>query len=109
MLAPAIAETFSGKIHSIVLQSDVRAYRYSGGTVDPGGRFLTTRTTVARIGAGEATPGQALNLSPGNTAERLSTFIIPKGTQVFIGGVQGGAPWAKQIFVADSRVLIPVP
>ena len=43
----------------------------------------------------------------GATAETLNVFTIPAGTRIFIGGVEGGADTATQIFIEDISVLIP--
>ncbi|HOX04744.1 MAG TPA: hypothetical protein P5555_21325 [Candidatus Paceibacterota bacterium] len=104
-----IAATFrGGNYSSHVLQSDVVAYRFSGGVSDPAGRFLTTQQTVRWIAAPEEAI-RALNLPPGATAQQLNAFIIPKGTQIFYGRVEGGAQRATQIFIQDRGILIPAP
>ena len=104
-----IAATFrNGSYRSRVLQSDVEAFRFSGGSAEPAGRFLTTRQTVLDI----ATPGEAraaLNLPMGATATELNTFVIPKGTRIFYGRVEGGGASATQIFIENKGVLVPVP
>ena len=108
-LADDIAGTFrGGRYQSHVLQSDVEAFRFSGGVSGPAGRFLTTRQTVTGI----ATPQeavQALNLPAGATAQQLNSLIIPKGTNIFYGRVEGGGSTATQIFIENSRVLRPAP
>ncbi len=108
-LVDDIAGTFrGGRYQSHVLQSDVEAFRFSGGVSGPAGRFLTTRQTVTGI----ATPQeaiQALNLPAGATAQQLNSFIIPKGTNIFYGRVEGGGSTATQIFIENSRVLRPAP
>jgi len=50
-------------------------------------------------------PIQALNLPLGATAEHLTTFVIPKGTEIFVGRVAGGAKWATQIWLKNPGVL----
>ena len=53
-----IASTFRGGNYGTrVLQSDVEAFRFSGGIAAPQGRFLTTSQTVTGI----ATPGEAIS------------------------------------------------
>jgi len=108
-LPAQIAATFRrGLYRSRVLQTDVIAYRYSGGISQPVGRFLTTEQTVRQI----STPQDAinlLNLPPGATAEQLNAFKIPKGTRIYYGRVEGGGEKATQIFIEDPSVLIPVP
>lgn len=104
-LTEEVGSTFANSSYrTITLKSDVAAYRYSGGTTDPVGRFLTTRQTVGRI----SSPGDAqrmLNLPAGNTAETLNVFIIPKGTTIFVGRVAGGGQRATQIFIKNPSVL----
>jgi RHS repeat-associated protein len=108
-LAADIAATFrEGRYQSHILQSDVEAFRFSGGTSGATGRFLTTQQTVRGI----ATPEEAiraLNLPPGATAEQLNAFIVPKGTRIFYGRVEGGGATATQIFIQDSNALRAVP
>jgi hypothetical protein len=104
-LSGAIARTFAGgRYHTRVLQQDVVAYRYSGGTSSARGHFLTTEQTVGQIGS----PGAAratLNLPSGATAEQLNLFVIPKGTTIYYGRVAGGGDTATQIFIDDAAVL----
>ena len=104
-----IASTFRGGNYGTrVLQSDVEAFRFSGGIAAPQGRFLTTSQTVTGI----ATPGEAisaLNLPSGATATQLNSLIIPKGTNIFYGRVEGGSATATQIFIQNPGVLRPVP
>jgi hypothetical protein len=103
-----IAATFRGaQYRSIVLKSDVEAFRFSGGASEPLGRYLTTQQTVRTI----ATPSEAmstLNLPLGATATQLNSFIIPKGTTVFYGRVEGGGKAATQLFIQDRNVLMPI-
>jgi hypothetical protein len=106
-LPNSVAATFSGGGYSSsVLQVPMTVSRYSGGVSGPVGRFLTDASTVSRI----SSPAQAisaLNLPAGATAQTLNTFVIPAGTRIFVGGVQGGATWATQIFVRNPSVLLP--
>jgi RHS repeat-associated protein len=101
----SIANTFAGRIRSVVLQSDVTAFRYWGGQSQQVGRWLTTRQTVGQI-ASPADAVRLLNLPAANTAENLSTFTIPKGTEIFIGRVAGGGAKATQIYVPNPSVLV---
>jgi len=107
MLPEDAASTFKGTIRSFTLKSDVTAYRYSGGISSPKGRFLTTRQTVAGIKS-PAQAIKALKLPAGSTAEKLNTFIIPKGTKIFIGRIAGGESDATQVFIKNSNALKPV-
>jgi len=89
-LAKDIAATFrGGKYASHVLESDVVAYRFSGGVSGAQGRFLTTRQTISQI-ASPKDAIDALKLPSGATAEQLNQWIIPKGTRIFYGRVEGG-------------------
>ena len=106
-LSSEIAATFAGgKYTSTILQAPLTAYRYSGGVSAATGRFLTTGNTAAQISS-PAAASIALRLPLGATAETLSTFTIPAGTRVFMGGVEGGASTATQIFIENPSVLIP--
>jgi RHS repeat-associated protein len=105
-LTEDVAATFAGRIHSRILQNDATAYRYSGGASGAVGRYLTTRQTVSRIESASAARS-ALNLPLGATAENLNSFVIPRGTEIFMGRVAGGAPWATQIWIRNPGVLIP--
>jgi len=107
-LGARIASTFAGRIRRRVLQSDVVASRFSGGTSESIGRFLTTRQTVGRIGSA-AQARAALNLPSGATAETVTSFVIPRGTEIFVGRVAGGAAKATQIFIKDPGVLRVLP
>lgn len=99
------AKTFrGGKYVTKTLTKDVEAYRFFGGEVGPAGRYLTTRQTLKMIGS----PNSArsiLKLPEGNLATDMGKFIIPKGTTVYIGRVEGGAQKATQIFIKDASVL----
>jgi hypothetical protein len=108
-LSDDIAHTFAGgRYHSRVLQQDVVAYRYSGGTSPAPGRFLTTSQTVEQIGS-PAAAQRALSLPAGATAEQLNAFVIPRGTTIYYGRVAGGGERATQIFIQDASVLRPLP
>jgi hypothetical protein len=108
-LTDDIARTFAGgRYHSRVLQQDVVAYRYSGGTSGARGRFLTTSQTVEKIGS-PVTAQRALNLPVGATAEQLNAFVIPRGTTIYYGRVAGGGERATQIFIQDASILRPLP
>ena len=106
-LSSDIVATFSGgKYTSTVLQQDLTAYRYSGGISQASGRFLTTADTVSQISS-PVSASIALNLPVGATAQTLNAFTIPAGTQIFTGGVAGGADTVIQIFIHNPSVLIP--
>ncbi len=100
-----IAATFTGRIRTMVLQSDVTAVRYWGGVSGEVGRFLTTRQTAARIATPEAARA-ILNLPQGATAEALTTFTIPRGATIYVGRVAGGGKGATQIFVPNPALLV---
>ncbi|MDR4515324.1 RHS repeat-associated core domain-containing protein, partial [Nitrosomonas sp.] len=97
-------ETFNGGIKRRVLQSDTNAFRFSGGISDPKGRFLTTRQTLRKIDSPQDAQ-RVLNLPEGATASTLHKFVIPKGAEVFVGRVKGGASQATQIFIKDPGIL----
>ncbi|WP_029688868.1 glycohydrolase toxin TNT-related protein [Thermoanaerobacter sp. A7A] len=84
----------------VVLDSDTLAYRYYGGNSNPRGQWLTTELLKD--------PVNQLALPPGNKAENIQQWIIPKGTKVLKGtvaphwGKLGGAP---QIFIPDPKIL----
>lgn len=108
------ASTFSGgQYTTTTLDEDMLAYRYSGPNVDggnpayPAGRYLTDFDTVAQIGSNPTSPSTVLNLPSGSTAANLNTFIIPAGTTIYTGGIEGGADFALQIYIKDYNVLIP--
>jgi hypothetical protein len=83
VLPADIASTFRGGNYGTrVLQSDVEAFRFSGGVAAPQGRSLTTSQTVTGI----ATPGEA-----------ISALNLPSGAT------------ATQIFILNPGVLCPVP
>lgn len=104
-LTEDVASTFANsEYRTITLQSDVTAYRYSGGSSRPIGSFLTTQQTVRQISS-PLEARQLLSLPPGATAETLNVLTIPKGTTIFVGRVAGGGPRATQIFVSNPGVL----
>jgi hypothetical protein len=83
------------------LGEDLRVVRYSGGSAQPAGRWLTeapVRDPVSDL---------ALKTQD-NTAKFLDTFVIPKGTTVLrspVAPLNGQPGGATQIFIADSTVL----
>jgi len=102
-----VAATFSGGQYALtILQEEMVAYRYSGGVSAPVGNFLTTADTVSQISS-PVSASIALRLPVGATAETLNAFRIPAGTQIFTGGVAGGADTATQIFIQNPSVVIP--
>jgi len=108
LLPARVAARFSGNVHRLVLKSNVIAYRYWGGSSDKLGHWLTTEGTVSQIGS--ALEAQiALKLPAGATAEQLTGFVIPRGTEIFIGRVAGGALSATQIWVRDVARLLSIP
>jgi hypothetical protein len=65
----------------------------------------TTAETAVQISS-PAAASIALRLPAGATAETLNTFIIPTGTRVFVGGVEGGASESTR---GRSPVLVRYP
>jgi RHS repeat-associated protein len=104
-LPEEVANSFrNARYRTKVLREDVEAYRYSGGISAPRGRYLTTRKTVDRINS-PTQAKEALNLPSQATAEQLNTFVIPKGTTIHYGRIEGGSSNATQIFLEDPSVL----
>jgi len=107
-LSDDIAHTFRGSSYrNKVLSSDVTGYRYYGGKSLARGRWLTTRQTVSRINTKGLSAAKELALPKGATAEKLTTWTIPKGTKIYIGRIAGGGSKATQIFIENSGFLIP--
>jgi hypothetical protein len=108
-LTSDISQSFTkGEYIAAVLQEDMVVYRYSGGISSPAGRWLTTADTVAQINS-PAAAQKILNLPAGATATQLNSWVIPKGTTVYYGGVAGGGKAARQVFIQDSSVLRAAP
>jgi hypothetical protein len=104
-LDPKIERTFrDGKYRHIKLDSDVEVHRFWSEGIDPEGRYLTTKQTVAQINS-PLEAGRILNLPEGNMATNKSTFIIPKGTDIYIGRIEGGGMKATQIYIKNPDVL----
>jgi hypothetical protein len=84
----------------INIKNDLVGYRYSGVTANPRGRWVTTEQL--------SDPVNQLALPPGSTAENVTKWVIPKGTEVLQGtvapnfGSQGGA---AQIYMPDPNLL----
>lgn len=95
-----VIEAFNPGAQVVKLQDDLVVYRYSGGVANPRGRWVTTEQL--------SDPVNQLALPPGSTAENVTKWVIPKGTEVFKGtvapnfGKQGGA---AQIYLPDPSVL----
>jgi hypothetical protein len=100
-----IAPNFSGRIHRLVLANDAVAYRFSGGMAKVSGSYLTTESTLGRIAGSGLNPRTALNLPDKNLGTQLNALIIPRGTEIFVGRIAGGARWATQVFVQDWSEL----
>jgi hypothetical protein len=97
-----VIEAFNPGADVLKLKEDLVVKRYYGGTADPRGRWVTTEELTDPI--------NQLALPPGNTAINVSSWTIPKGTEVLKGqaapnfGRLGGA---EQIFVPNLNKLIP--
>ncbi len=74
-----IAPNFTGRIHRLVLQSDVIAYRFSGGTSRTIGHWLTTEGTLQRIASTGVTPKTAPNLACWEYSRRINRVCDPEG------------------------------
>jgi hypothetical protein len=81
-------------------------FRYSGGVSNALGRFLTDAPTISRIRAFGDAAKDPLNLPAGATATQLNAYIVPRGTTIYAGGIEGGASYAQQIFVNDPSILV---
>lgn len=82
------------------MSEDIEAFRYFGGESLSRGRWLS-RDKVAD-------PINQLSLPPGNTAESIKTWIIPRGTGIIEGpaaSMFGRSGGANQIFVPDASIL----
>ncbi len=107
LLSEGIASTFAnGEYTASTLSEDMTAFRFSGGVSQPVGSFLTTGETVSGISS-PVSASMQLALPEGATADTLNTFTIPAGTQIFTGGISGGAEGATQIYIQNPSVLIP--
>ena len=95
-----VIEAFNPGAKVVKLEDDLVVYRYSGGVANPRGRWVTTEQL--------SDPVNQLALPPGSTAENVTKWVIPKGTEVFQGtvapnfGRQGGA---AQIYIPDPNLL----
>jgi hypothetical protein len=106
-LGKDILDTFDGKVREVTLKKDVTAIRYWGNQANERGRFLTTRQTNNMINSPESAQSVlALHPSWGNSAESMTQWVIPQGTTIYMGRIQGGAAGATQIFVPDMNVLV---
>ena len=95
------AATFRGGSYTeSALSEDTTLYRVYGGNAGPLGSYWT-RTAPA--GPLQSTIDSALNPAWGNTAQNVSTVVIPKGTTIYEGfaAPQGG------LLGGGSQVYIP--
>jgi hypothetical protein len=94
-----------GQVNVVELEEDLPVVRYYGGQAAQIGRYWTTDLFDSAV---SATEELALNPSFGNTANRVVTGVIPKGTQILTGyaAAQGGLPGGGvQIFLQDPTVV----
>ena len=103
-LPPEVAENFAGKIHRAVLRSETTVFRYSGGVSDDVGHWFTTKTSL-RLTKG-IDPKVALKLPAGATAEKLNMFVLPVGSEVFVGRVADGSAKATQVYLYDLSTIV---
>jgi len=95
-----VIKAFNPGAEVVKLDKDLAVYRYYGGAANPRGRWVTTSPLDDPI--------NQLALPPGSTAENMTKWVIPKGTEVFEGtvapnfGRPGGAP---QIYLPNPNVL----
>jgi len=95
------AATFRGGSYTeSALSEDTTLYRVYGGNAGPLGSYWT-RTAPA--GPLQSTIDSALNPAWGNTAQNVSTIVVPKGTTIYEGfaAPQGG------LLGGGSQVYIP--
>jgi RHS repeat-associated protein len=100
-LNDAVANTFRGGSYTeSVLSGETTLYRSYGGTAGELGSYWT-RTPPA--GPLQATMDSALNPAWGNTAQNVSTIVVPRGTTIYEGfaAPQGG------LLGGGSQVYIP--
>lgn len=99
-LPNAIAKTFErGQYHVSTLTSDWKVQRVFGGGADAVGRFLTPTAPSADVARG------ALQLPAQNAATHVADILIPRGTTVYTGLVNGSTTGAAQIFVRSTEAL----
>lgn len=92
-------KTFQGgQYHASVLTSDLRVQRVFGGGAEAVGRFLTPSAPGADAARG------ALQL-PAQNATHVADILIPQGTTIYTGIVNGSTTGAVQIFVRNPEVL----
>jgi hypothetical protein len=100
-LGADVANTFRGASYTeSALSEDTTLYRSYGGTAGELGPYWT-RTPPA--GPLQATMDSALNPAWGNTAQNVSSIVVPKGTTIYEGfaAPQGG------LLGGGSQVYIP--
>ncbi|SEJ97938.1 Protein of unknown function, partial [Propionispira arboris] len=95
-----VIKAFNPGAEIVKLDQDLVVYRYYGGAGNPRGRWVTTESLTD--------PVNQLALPQGSTAENVTTWVIPKGTEVLKGTVApnfGKSGGASQIYVPDKNVL----
>jgi hypothetical protein len=100
-LGESVANTFRGGSYTeSVLSEDTTLYRVYGGNSQQIGPYWT-RTAPA--GPLQSTIDSALNPAWGNTAQNVTTMVVPKGTTIYEGfaAPQGG------LLGGGSQVVIP--
>lgn len=95
-----MGKTFDkGQYFASTLTSDLRVQRVFGGGADAVGRFLTPSAPSADAAR------SALQLPAQNAASHVADILIPQGTTIYSGVVNGSTSGAVQIFVRDPGVL----
>jgi len=95
-----VISAFGRETEVRVLQQDMEAWRYYGGTGKARGRWLTPQPV--------SYPIRELALPPGSNASRVKQWIIPRDSKVLVGptaprfGQPGGA---TQIWVPNPDIL----
>jgi RHS repeat-associated protein len=99
-LPTAIARTFErGQYYATTLTADLRVQRVFGGGAEAAGRFLTPSAPSANVARA------ALQLPVQNTATHIADIVIPEGTTIYTGLVNGSINGATQIFVRNPNIL----
>jgi RHS repeat-associated protein len=83
------------------LKHDTIAFRYWGGKALESGAWLTNAKGYKAIGLSSEDAIKMLNLPEGSIASEVSMMVIPKGTKVITGLVEGGVGNALQIYAPN--------
>jgi len=89
---------------SFVTKEKMTVYRVWGGNAKEGGRWFFSSSTKPLL----TTSNDAIiNLKLyNNAATKISTFEIPAGTRIYVGGIKGGHTGAVQIYTESRAIKI---